>query len=93
MTLGNRGVPSGFSSLVASFMAAAMRRANRKDLALLKQRLEPPVLSDAPTIAACELAQGKIRIGRTVQRPCGYRTQVKNSVERLEGDEFEQCGR
>jgi hypothetical protein len=40
MTLRNRGRPSGFSGLVGPFMAAAMRRANRKDLAALKARLE-----------------------------------------------------
>lgn len=40
MTLRNRGSPSGFSRLVAPFMAAAMRRANRNDLARLKALLE-----------------------------------------------------
>ena len=40
MTLRNRGEPAGFSRLVAPVMALAMRRANRKDLALLKRTLE-----------------------------------------------------
>ena len=40
MTLRNRGEPAGFSKLVAPFMAPAMRRANRKDLAALARLLE-----------------------------------------------------
>ena len=40
MTLRNRGVPSGFSKLAAPFMAVAIRRANRKDLAALRRILE-----------------------------------------------------
>lgn len=40
MTLRNRGGPAGFSRLVAPFMATAVRRANRQDLARLKQILE-----------------------------------------------------
>ncbi len=40
MTLRNRGEPSGFGKLVAPLMERAMRRANEKDLAKLKQLLE-----------------------------------------------------
>jgi len=40
MTLRNRGEPSGFSKLTAPMMEQAMRRANTKDLARLKQILE-----------------------------------------------------
>ena len=40
MTLRNRGEPSGFSKLTTPLVAAAMRRANRKDLARIKRLLE-----------------------------------------------------
>ena len=40
MTLRNRGEPSGFGQLAAPVMAAAMRRANHKDLQALKSLLE-----------------------------------------------------
>ena len=42
MTLRNRGEPSGFARLAAPLMVPAMRRANRKDLARLKELLEEP---------------------------------------------------
>ena len=40
MTLRNRGEPGGFARVAGPTMAAAMRRANRKDLAALKRLLE-----------------------------------------------------
>jgi Polyketide cyclase / dehydrase and lipid transport len=40
MTLRNRGEPTGFSKIAAPMTAGAMRRANRKDLARLKQVME-----------------------------------------------------
>ena len=40
MTLRNRGEPSGFAKVAGPVMEAAMRRANRKDLRLLKEILE-----------------------------------------------------
>ena len=40
MTLRNRGEPAGFAKVAGPAMASAMRRANRKDLAVLKDLLE-----------------------------------------------------
>ena len=40
MTLRNRGEPSGFAAVAAPIMAAAIRRANAKDLTRLKSLLE-----------------------------------------------------
>lgn len=40
MSLRNEGEPTGFAKVGAPMMAAAMRRANRKDLERLKQVLE-----------------------------------------------------
>jgi hypothetical protein len=40
MTLRNRGEPAGLTKLASPAVAAAMRRANRKDLAQLKRLLE-----------------------------------------------------
>jgi uncharacterized protein YndB with AHSA1/START domain len=42
MTLRNRGEPAGFAKITAPVLEAAMRRANRKDLELLKETLERP---------------------------------------------------
>ena len=43
MTLRNRGNPTGFSRLISPITAQAMRRANTKDLARLKDLLEGQV--------------------------------------------------
>ena len=40
MTLRNRGRPSGFSRVLSPLLSAAVRRANRADLARLRTLLE-----------------------------------------------------
>jgi len=40
MSLQNRGIPSGFSFLFTPFIKIAMKRANKKDLELLRKILE-----------------------------------------------------
>lgn len=40
MTIRNRGTPSGFANIALPMMTRAMRRANQKDLAMIKQILE-----------------------------------------------------
>jgi hypothetical protein len=47
MTLRNRGEPSGFAKVSAPMMAAAVRRANVKDLAALKALLEGADATDS----------------------------------------------
>jgi uncharacterized membrane protein len=47
MALRNHGEPAGFAKIAGPMMAAAMRRANEKDLARLKQILEShPTIRD-----------------------------------------------
>ena len=48
MTLRNRGQPSGFSSLATPLLSIMVRRANRKDLALLKRILEGSSPGEVP---------------------------------------------
>lgn len=46
MSLRNRGAPTGFGHVAGPLMALAMRRANRKDLVLLKATLEGSIGTD-----------------------------------------------
>jgi hypothetical protein len=49
MTPRNRGEPTGFAKLSTPMVAAAMRRANRKDLDRLKALLEQSTSVEGPT--------------------------------------------
>lgn len=51
MSLRNRGEPTGFFKLAAPVLAGAMRRANRKDLARLKEILEARPAARRPETA------------------------------------------
>ena len=50
MTLRNQGAPAGYARVAAPMMAAAMRRANRKDLRRLKSILEAVPLPRQPAL-------------------------------------------
>jgi hypothetical protein len=52
MSLRNRGAPAGFSRLLAPLVTIAMRRANGRDLALLKAILEARTRREAQARAA-----------------------------------------
>jgi len=52
MTLRNRGEPAGFLRIAMPVLAAAMRRANRKDLQRLKELLESRAEAPAQTSAS-----------------------------------------
>jgi hypothetical protein len=59
MTLRNQGEPAGFGKLVAPVLAAAMRRANRKDLRRLKEIFERPADTDAGNYKRAEQLPGE----------------------------------
>jgi len=65
MTLRNRGTPKGFSRFLAPLMGRAVRSANRKDLAALKQLLESR--ADRSAAGAASGSVDEVRFTR--QRP------------------------
>ncbi|HKT01149.1 MAG TPA: SRPBCC family protein [Rugosimonospora sp.] len=57
MTLRNRGAPAGFGKVAGPVMAAAMRRANLKDLAALKHLLENGAAASTVKVVTCACGQ------------------------------------